>query len=1019
MSDYLKIQEAHFETALIEHLQDLGYETLYGPDISRQSEDYRDVFIVDRLETALRRINPGITAKAVGLIINKISDTSDLLDLVERNQAFMKYLQHGVRISFFDGKEQRNELYKLIDFEHPEANDFLAVNQWTIHEIETKRPDLVLFINGMPLVVFELKSPSREETDTSDAYLQIRNYLQSIPSFFAPNVFCVLSDLADTRVGTITSPETRFVQWKSADGSYEKTKWADYRVMLDGMCKKDHLIDIIQNFVCFNVGDPTFKILAGYHQYFAVKKAVDRAIAATKTNGKIGVFWHTQGSGKSLSMVFFVHLLLQYIKTATIIVITDRNDLDNQLFGQFARCSQFLMQEPVQANSRDDLVNLLRGRESRGIFFTTMQKFTEAGEPFSNRYDIIVMADEAHRSQYEITLRERTNGKITMGLAGLVREALPNASFIGFTGTPISTADKNTEEIFGSYIDVYDMTQAVEDGATLPVYYESRAMALKLDENVLEELDDLFAMAEKEHNSVAIAKTKRSFGSLDAVLGTPETIYSLCCDIIQHYENNRADLLTGKAMIVAYSRSIAIKMYHCILSLRPDWKEKLAVVMTGSNQDPESWKPIVGTDQTRAELGKRFKDINSPLKIVIVVDMWLTGFDLPSLATMYIFKPMHGHNLMQAIARVNRVYKGKEGGLIVDYIGIGNALRTAMADYTVRDRGNFGNMNIAETAYPRFLNYLSVLQDLLKGYYPLPEELSNFTSQQTMDAILESADWLMDPAQHKKKETFVKEALCMDKAMSLCKSLVKKDEQYLAAFFRAVRSIVVKRLGQGNSARPKISLEELNRRVAAIMSDSVHSEGVLNLLAENDIEISLFDEAFLEEVRRFKHKNLAVDMLKRLLEGQVKSYQKKSVVKAGLFSEMLQKTINGYLNSQKTSAEVIADLIDMAKEIMKERDEAKALNLSDEEMAFYDAISQPRAIKDFYQNDELVALTRELVSTLRANSTIDWQRKESARAQMRRMIKRLLKRYKYPPEEAPEATDVIMQQCELWTDNTL
>ncbi len=1019
MSDLLKIQEVNFETALIEHLQDLGYETLLGSDIERQSEDYRDVFIVERLEHALRRINPGITPKAVTLVIQKISETSGLFELVERNQVFLKFLQQGVRISFFDGKEQRNELYKLIDVEHPERNDFLAVNQWTIHEIETKRPDLVIFLNGMPLVVFELKSPSREETDTSDAYLQIRNYLQAIPSFFVPNVFCVLSDLADTRVGTITSPETRFVQWKSADGSYDKTKWADYRVMLDGMCKKERLLDIIQNFTCFNVGDPTFKILAGYHQYFAVKKAVDRALEATKTNGKIGVFWHTQGSGKSLSMVFFVHLLLQYLKTATIIVITDRNDLDSQLFGQFSRCSQFLMQEPQQANSRADLVKLLRGRETRGIFFTTMQKFTEAGEPFSDRHDIIVMADEAHRSQYEITLRERKDGKISMGLAGLVREALPNASFIGFTGTPISNSDKNTQEIFGTYIDVYDMTQAVEDGATLPVYYESRAMALKLDENVLQELDQLFAVAEEEHNSVAITKTKRNFGSLDAVLGTPETIHSLCGDIIQHYENNRAKLLTGKAMIVAYSRSIAIKMYHCILSMRPDWKEKIAVVMTGSNQDPEEWKSIVGTDQTRADTGKNFKDDKHPLKIVIVVDMWLTGFDLPSLATMYIFKPMHGHNLMQAIARVNRVYKGKEGGLIVDYIGIGNALRTAMADYTVRDRGNFGNMDVAETAYPQFLNYLSVLKDLLKDHYPSPNELSQYSSKQTMDAILESADWIMDPVREKQRDDFSREALCMDKAMSLCKSLVKKEEQYLAAFFRAVRSIVVKRLGRGNGTAPKISLDELNQRVASIMSDSVHSEGVLNLFAENEIEISLFDEAFLEEVRRFKHKNLAVDMLKRLLEGQVKSYQKKSVVKAELFSEMLQKTINGYLNSQKTSAEVIAELIEMAKEIMKERDEAKAMNLSDEEMAFYDAITQPRAVKDFYQNDELVALTRELVGTLRANRTIDWQRKESARAQMRRMIKRLLKRYKYPPEEAPEATEVIMKQCELWTDNAL
>ena len=886
MSEAPKILENTYETTIIEHLLGLGYEHQRGADIVRETQDYRDVFIKTRVADALRRVNPGISEKAVSLIIDKISDATMGFDLVARNQEFMRFLQQGVSISYFNGKETVNELYQLLDFEHPEHNDFLVVDQWTVRELETKRPDLVIFVNGMPLVVFELKSPSREETDTSEAYLQIRNYLQVIPSFFVPNVFCVLSDLADTRVGTITSPETRFVQWKSRDGSYDQTKWADYRVMLDGMCTKNHLLEIIRHFVCFDLGDKPVKILSGYHQYFAVKKAVQRALDATKSNGKIGVFWHTQGSGKSLSMVFFAHLLLQYLKTATIIVITDRNDLDNQLYGQFGRCSQFLMQEPQQANSREDLVRLLKGRQSRGIFFTTMQKFTEAGEPFSDRHDIIVIADEAHRSQYEITLRETSDGKITMGLAGMVRDALPNASFIGFTGTPISTADKNTQEIFGTYIDVYDMTQAVEDGATVPVYYESRTVALKLDENVLKDLDQLFEVASFELGEESLEKSKRTFGSLDAVLGTPDTIRSLCSDIIQHYEKNRASLLTGKAMIVAYSRQIAIKMYREILQQRPEWKEKISVVMTGSNKDPEDWKAIVGTDQTRSETAATFKDDNSPLKIVIVVDMWLTGFDLPSLSTMYIFKPMKDHNLMQTIARVNRIYKHKEGGLIVDYIGIGNALRSAMADYTSRDRDKYGDMDVGSTAYPEFQNYLSVLRDLLHGHYPTPERLAQMSNKETTDMLLSSADWLMEPERHDQCEDYVHIALCMDKAMSLCKSLVTKEEQYQAAYFFAVRSIIVKRTN-ANPNPASISLEELNRRIESILSDTVHSEGVVNLLTKKDIEISLFDEAFLEEVRRFKHKNLAVDMLTRLLEGQVKSYQKKSVVKAEITSALL------------------------------------------------------------------------------------------------------------------------------------
>lgn len=891
-------------------------------------------------------------------------------------------------------------------------------------ENDTKRPDVVLFVNGMPLVVFELKSPSRENVDSSDAYLQIRNYLKATPSFFVPNVFCVLSDLADTRVGTITANEDRFLQWKTVDGDYSQTKWADYRTMIKGMCDKKRILDIIQNFVCFgDSSEHVIKILAGYHQFFAVRKAVESTVKAIETDGKAGVFWHTQGSGKSLSMVFFAHLIQQKVESPTIVVITDRNDLDDQLYGQFCRCQNFLRQTPVQAKSQKDLIQLLNNRTANGIIFTTMQKFTENQTVLSTRKNIIVMADEAHRGQYGV-LQKIENGKISTGAAGWVRHALPHATFIGFTGTPISLEDKNTREIFGDYIDIYDMTQSVEDGATRPVYYENRVVALKLDSKVLEELDKTYAEAEKVGNDEAIRKSKRDMATLDSVFGAPATIKTLCADIVEHYEKNRADLLSGKALIVGYSRQVAIKIYHEIMRLRPEWRDKVAVVMTGNNQDPEEWHEIIGNDQRKKDLAKKFKDDNDPLKIAIVVDMWLTGFDVPSLSTMYVFKPMKGHNLMQAIARVNRVCKGKEGGLVVDYIGIANALKQAMSDFTRRDREKYGDMDIGKTAYPEFQNRLSVCRDYLCNLdYMTPIKANH--SAQIMDIVLEGADWLLHPKRDKDCEDFIGQAKLMDQALSLCKSRATKSEQLEAAYFRAVRSIVVKRKNTvlidppNPGDRRPISLKELNARVTQIVGQSVQTEGVLNLFEKNSIEFSLFDESFLNEVTQMKQKNLALEMLRRLIEGQVKSYERKSVVKSQKFSEMLQKAVNSYLNGQLSSAEVMEELLRMAKDIMSDRAEAEALGLNDEEMAFYEALTQPQAVKDFYENDQLIALTKELTETLRKNSTIDWQKKQSARANMRRLIKRLLKFYKYPPEDAPQATDVIMRQCELWADYSL
>lgn len=1022
------ITEDYYEQAIIERLRDhLGYDYCLGSDIERTSPHYTDVFIDDRLTESLRRINSGIHPNALNELCRQVKEVYDG-DLFTRNQIFHEYLQKGVEINYFDGKEQRSNRFRLLDFDNPDRNDFLVVNQWTIVENENRRPDLVLFVNGMPLVVFELKSPSRENVDTSDAYGQIQRYLKEIPSFFVPNVFVVLSDMADTRVGTITAPEDRFVQWKSADGSCSSDR---YRTMLDGMCAKDQLLDIIKNFVCFDISEKgKIKMLGGYHQYFAVHKAVESAINAMQGNGKAGVFWHTQGSGKSMSMVFFTHLLYQQQNGTTFVVVTDRNDLDDQLYGQFSRCHQFLNQIPVQADSREHLKTLLKDRTVNGIIFTTMQKFAEGSGLLSDRHNIIVMADEAHRSQYGITrsvkmIKDKDGNetsKIVMGNAGWLREALPNASFIGFTGTPISSKDKDTKEIFGDYIDVYDMTQAVEDGATRPVYYESRVVALSLDNEALKLIDSWYDEALDDNEEILITKSKREQATLESVLSAPQTIESLVDDILTHYETNRADLLTGKAMIVAYNRKIAMLIYQKILEKRPDWQDTVKVVMTGNVNDPEEWKKIINRE-SKDQLAAGFKNTEEkghikPFKIAIVVDMWLTGFDVPSLSTMYIFKPMKGHNLMQAIARVNRVYKGKEGGLIVDYIGIGSALKQAMNDYTIRDRTRYGDMDIGKTAYPEFQNHLSACRDFLfKLHYMKAMQSGNKTD--IADKILDGADLLLEPANAENCKHFCNEARLMSQALSLAKSRATKEEQLEAAYFEAVRSIVVKRLmpPTGSSGDARKRLETLNEQISRIIGQSVKSEGVLDLFKGQKIEFSLFDEAFLKEVAAMKHKNLAIEMLRRLIEGKIKDYNRKSIVQAQRFSELFQKALNGYLNGHLTNVEVIEELRKIAQEIIKNRQEAEEMGLNDEEMAFYEAISRPQAVRDFYTHEQLISLTRELTEELRRNRSIDWQIKESARAQMRSSVRRLLKRYKYPPDEVPDATDTVIRQCEMWTDN--
>ena len=1013
--------EADYENSIIELFQNMGYRYVYAPDLER---DFRSPLYEEELTSALHRLNPGMPEDAITDALFKLKNLENA-ELVQKNELFMDYLQHGIEVRYFVKGEERSGLVYIVDYKNPENNSFVVANQWTFIENSNKRPDVLLFLNGLPVVLIELKSPSREETDASEGYLQIRNYMQEIPSMFIYNCICVISDHLTSKAGTITSGEDRFMEWKTKDGSYENTQYAQFDTFFEGMFEKERLLDIIKSFICFsNEGLKKFKILAGYHQYFAVRKAIESTKNATVTDGKGGVFWHTQGSGKSLSMVFYAHLLQEALDSPTIVVITDRNDLDDQLYGQFAKCKDFLRQEPVHATCRKltetsgkndiGLKDWLDGRQANGIIFTTMQKFEESSEPLSDRRNIIVMADEAHRSQYGLKEKvDAKTGEIKVGTARIIRDSLPNATYIGFTGTPIAAKDRNTREVFGDYIDIYDMTQAVEDGATRPVYYESRVIKLKFDEATLHLIDQEYDIMANNADPEVVEKSKKELGQMEAVLGNDATIDSLVNDILDHYENYRADLLTGKAMVVAYSRAIAMKIYNRFLELRPSWKEKVKVVMTESNKDPEEWRAVIGNKRRRDELAKEFKDNNSEMKIAIVVDMWLTGFDVPSLATMYVYKPMQGYNLMQAIARVNRVFQDKEGGLIVDYVGIASALKQAMNDYTARDKKNYGDTDIAKVAYPKFLEKLSICRDLFHGYDY--SKFTNGTDLERSKAITGAVNFIVGTDKEREREDFIKEALLLRQALSLCSSLVERDLRVEAAFFESVRVLVMRLMNQGEGK--KISLPEMNARINELLKSSIKSDGVINLFSDVKEEFSLFDPKFLEEISKMKEKNLAVELLKKLIAEQVQIYRRTNVVKSEKFSEIIQGVMNRYLNGMLTNEEVIEELLKMAQQIREAHDAGDELGLSEDELAFYDALTKPQAIKDFYENDELIAITKELTDALRKNRSIDWQKRDSARAKMRMMIKRLLKKHKYPPEGMDDAVATVMLQCELWTDN--
>ena len=1015
--------EDMFEQAIIELFEKMGYTHIYAPDMGR--EDYSSPLLEDVLRDSLVKLNKGLPLDAITEAIGKLRNF-DTGSLVQKNMQFMDYLQNGLPVKYFHKGEERNSIVYLLDYKNASNNTFYVVNQYTfIENGNNRRPDVILFINGMPLVLCELKSPSKDEVNAENAYNQIRNYMQDIPSMFIYNAICVISDLTTNKAGTITSGLDRFMAWKSKDGT-ETMALADFATFYEGMFDRARLLDIIKNFICFSVEQSkVFKILAGYHQYFAVRKAVEKAKIATRTDGKGGVFWHTQGSGKSLSMVFYAHLLQEALDSPTIVVMTDRIDLDDQLYSQFSKCAAFLRQTPVQAESKAHLKKLLEGRSANGIIFTTMFKFEEREEPLSDRRNIVVMADEAHRGQYgmdeRVVMSENEKGeteaRIVVGNARIIREALPNATFIGFTGTPVSAKDRNTREVFGDYIDIYDMTQAVEDGATRPVYYESRVIHLTLDKNTLALIDSTYDLLAQQADEATIEKSKKMMGQMESVLGAESTIASLVDDIVTHYESNRANLLTGKAMIVAYSRPIAMKIYRRLLAVRPEWKDKVGVVMTGGNNDPEDWKEVIGTKSHKEELARKFKDNNDPMKIAIVVDMWLTGFDVPSMHTMYVYKPMHGYNLMQAIARVNRVFQDKEGGLVVDYVGIAGALKAAMNEYTARDRNRYGDMDIGKTAYPKFQEKLQVCRDLFHGF-----DYKAFISGTPLvmaQLITDGANFVLDPRDEKRKEHFLKEAMLAKQAMSLCSSMTTTQERREAAYFEAVRSTVVKLTYGGNGGKP-MSLTEINAQINELLKASIQAEGVISLFDSRKMgeNFSLFDPAVLDEISRMKQKNIAVEILKKLLAEQVSLYKRTNLVQSQKFSELITRIMNAYYNGHIDNEKTIEELLDAAKKMMEAYKAGEDLGLTQEELAFYDALTKPAAIKDFYENDVLVEMTRELTEMLRKNRTIDWQKKETARATMRKMVKRLLKKYKYPPEQYEDAIETVISQCEMWTDNT-
>ncbi|CAH0120338.1 hypothetical protein PAE9249_02857 [Paenibacillus sp. CECT 9249] len=1025
--------ESDLEQAALEWFEELNYEKAYGPDISPEGEYperqfYHDVILKDRLRDSLIRINKHVPREAIEEAI-KVVEVPRSPSLLINNKAFQKMITDGIDVQYQAANgEYPTEKVWLFDTDPDRIgnNDFLVVNQFTVVENQgEKRPDIVVFVNGLPIAVFELKSASNEEVGISDAYNQVQTYKGAIPSLFTYNSFLVISDGVNARVGTLTANEDRFMMWRTIDGDdVAPSSLPQLEVLVKGMFEKSRLLDIIKHFVLFQTdGEHLFKILAGYHQYHATNKAIASTERATMDDGdrKIGVIWHTQGSGKSLSMVFYAGKLVLTLNNPTIVVVTDRNDLDDQLFSTFSKSKDLLRQTPQQAENRTHLRELL-SVESGGIIFTTVHKFTpdenEDKYPvLTERRNVIVIADEAHRSQYGFQadmVAGDDEAAIKYGYAKYMRDALPNASYIGFTGTPVELTDKNTPAVFGDYIDIYDMTRAVEDGTTVRIYYESRIARLDLSEAELPVIDSEYEDITEYQEYTQRERLKSRWARLEALAGAEKRVRKVAQDVVEHFEQ-RQKAGFGKAMIVVMSRRIAIDMYRAIVALRPDWHSdddnegKIKIVMTGSSSDPEEWQPFIGNKRRREHLAKRMKDVNDPLQIVIVRDMWLTGFDVPSMNTMYIDKPMKGHNLMQAIARVNRVFRDKPGGLIVDYIGIADLLKSALQQYTENDRKTAGIDT--DQAVDFMLERLQLIRELLHGY-----DYSKFASEKAaerMKAIVETVDYVLGLGEESKRN-FLNWTTELARAFSLCATTPAAEEVNVEiSFFKAVKSGIIKLITDENKRK---TTKELDAELNQLISKSVVSDEVVDILEAVGLQkpnIAILSDEFLEHVRGLKQKNLAVELLRRLLQGKVKAVSRTSIVQSKKFSEMLEEAIRKYNNRTIETTQVIEELIQMAKEMNAAVKRGEDLGLIKEELAFYDALASNESAKELMGDLMLKQIAHELTQAIKSNIKVDWTLRENVRAQMRITVKRLLKKYGYPPDLEKMAIDLVLQQAEL------
>jgi len=1023
-----KYNESELEIAALEWLEEMDYEIVEGPDIApdgdyAERESFHDVVLVDRLRDSLKRINPTLDQKVIEEAVQQIIANASP-NIVLNNKQFHKFVTDGIEIQTqgTDGYNPTVSVY-VFDFEDPKNNDFMAVNQFTIIEGQAnKRPDIIVFVNGLPLVVIELKNATNEDVDITDAYNQLQTYKQAIPTLFRYNALLIVSDGINARVGSLTANEERFMKWRTVDGeTLASPAEPQLEVMIKGMLEPSRLLDVVQSFILFQTdGVDTFKILAAYHQYHAVNKAVEKAKIATAQDGdhKIGVVWHTQGSGKSLSMVFYAGKLIKTMNNPTLVVLTDRNDLDDQLYKTFSMSKDVLRQTPSQAESRDSLRELL-SVESGGIVFTTLQKFApdeETGEMpcLTDRTNVIVMADEAHRSQYGFSATV-TKDNTKYGFAKYVRDALPNASFIGFTGTPVEASDKNTPAVFGDYIDVYDMSQAVEDGATVKIFYESRVIPLELPEGL--SIDDDYEDITEDQETSVKEKLKSKWSRLEAIAGAGSRVEKMAQDIVHHYEE-RQQAMFGKSMIVVMSRRIAIDLYKEIVKLCPDWhsddddKGVIKIVMTGSSSDPAEWQPFIGNKKRREFLARRMKDNDDPLKIVIVRDMWLTGFDVPAMNTMYIDKPMKGHNLMQAIARVNRVFKDKPGGLVVDYIGIADNLKEALKQYTDSDRKTAG-VDTA-LAVDVMLEKHQLVLEMLHGhdYSGYKSEKSSFR----IKAIVNTMDYVIGLGEDEKKR-FLNIVTELAKAYALCATTPEAEElNDEIGFFKAVKASIVKTIGDGSK---KKTGSQMDAQINQLISKSVISENVVDIYKELGLEnpdISILSDQFLEDVRALPQKNLAVELLNRLLNGKVKNVQRSNLIQARKFSEMLQNSLNKYNKRTIETSKVIEELIELAKEMDAAYKRGEQTGMVKEEIAFYDALASHETAEQVLGDDTLKIIAHELTRSIKENMSIDWNLRESARAKMRITVKRLLKKYGYPPDLQEDAIDIVIEQAERMSE---